>query len=438
MFGGHSESELLLLDINSGAVVADINKDNILSAVANETGFFIKDSMGTVSKFDLNTGDVISEFHISSLQSSPSGSFEISDSLVGMTMLESSSSVIAIASDDGLYTMHKGSLIHAKPDGEIEIILENTMHSIGAPRTSVNAILPLPDGSIIIGLTNAQNKSQLLKFTWDENAVIDPNQTLTIWSLEDNPFVRAAITALRRTNPDVTIHYEIALDGDGAASASDAIRTLNTRLLSGDGPDVLILDNTPVESYAQRGMLLDLKTSVDISDIFENLVDPFIINDNLYFLPTQLFIPTLVGSADALSKVNSLDDLVSLVVAGNDSQDAFDRSAMMINAIPSEERPELHFGAINELHDVMWPSAVPAIISENRLNIDALRAYLEAIKAISDKYNLSTNQSESGLMSGMSVTFVAGSSSGDMVMFPASLTNYTMEKSNYAAFIASN
>lgn len=41
--------------------------------------------------------------------------------------------------------------------------------------------------------------------------------------------------------------------------SEDTIRALNTELLGGKGADVLILDGLPVESYQEKGILLDIQ-----------------------------------------------------------------------------------------------------------------------------------------------------------------------------------
>ena len=56
----------------------------------------------------------------------------------------------------------------------------------------------------------------------------------------------------QRQNPDVRVSYEVALGDDSAVTESDAMRTLSTELLAGEGPDVLILDGMPVESYIEK------------------------------------------------------------------------------------------------------------------------------------------------------------------------------------------
>ena len=52
------------------------------------------------------------------------------------------------------------------------------------------------------------------------------------------------------------VEYEAAIGEGSAVTAQDAIKNLNTRLLNGDGPDVMLLDGCPAENYAARGMLI--------------------------------------------------------------------------------------------------------------------------------------------------------------------------------------
>ena len=46
---------------------------------------------------------------------------------------------------------------------------------------------------------------------------------------------------------------EIGTSGEDSVTVSDALRTLNTDIMAGKGPDILILDGMPVENYIQKG-----------------------------------------------------------------------------------------------------------------------------------------------------------------------------------------
>ncbi len=53
------------------------------------------------------------------------------------------------------------------------------------------------------------------------------------------------------------------MSGEDSVTVSDALRTLNTDIMAGKGPDVLILDGMPVENYIQKGLLEDITDTVE-------------------------------------------------------------------------------------------------------------------------------------------------------------------------------
>ena len=54
-------------------------------------------------------------------------------------------------------------------------------------------------------------------------------------------------------NPDMQITYEIGMEDD-SITREDALKKLSTGLLNGSGPDVLILDKMPYNSYIDKGV----------------------------------------------------------------------------------------------------------------------------------------------------------------------------------------
>ena len=53
-------------------------------------------------------------------------------------------------------------------------------------------------------------------------------------------------------------------------TVADRIRALNARILAGDGPDILVLDGLPTESYIEKGILADLNPL--LGDLKEELL----------------------------------------------------------------------------------------------------------------------------------------------------------------------
>jgi len=429
-------SKTLLCDLSSGQVIADLPIENATSAVSRDNSFYLMDSSGNVSIYNLSDGGDSGKpevrFAGTDDPSGPGGPGGPRG--IGMRMGGMGGSTLALSSDGGLFAVLDGSLLLADADGNISTALERTSYSIGAPRSSVTSVFALDDGSIVVNILSNGMVNRLYKYAWNENAVIDPEKTLTIWSLHDNNFVRAAISELRKKHPDSLIDYEIALGRNSAVSASDAIKTLNTRLLSGDGPDVILLDGCSADSYADRDMLLDMSGLVETGDVFGGLLAPYKNNGKLYCLPTQFLMPMLMGSAEALADVKSLDDLIDKAVNGNDLPARGGPGPRPFSGVEEEERSALYFSDLKELCDLLWVSCAPEIVKDNRLNTDALRQYLGAVKAISDKYALTeVSQGRGGM--GMSIAFSDG---GSATMLPGSLMWYTMQLTHYAAFSTGN
>ena len=78
---------------------------------------------------------------------------------------------------------------------------------------------------------------------------------LTIYMLNDNQNVRDAIACYAAAAPDVEINIEVGVP-DYDTTVSDALKKLNTRLLAGNGPDLILMDYIRSESYMQSGQLL--------------------------------------------------------------------------------------------------------------------------------------------------------------------------------------
>jgi len=415
-------NRMLLLEFSTGQIVAELPMAEwmrAMAAISDNTSLYIMDFSENVSIYNLDDG---------SPSERPDISFGGGSGGFGMRMM---GGALAVRKDGGLYAAVDGSLLLADKEGAISTVLESTAYSIGAPRNSVTSVLAMDDGSIIVNLLSNNQNNRLYKYTWDENASINPDKTLTIWSLDDNSFVRAAIAEFRKKHPDSYIRYEVALSGDGSLSASDAIKTLNTRLLGGNAPDIIVLDGCSAESYADRGMLMDLSGIIDTGDVFDNLLAPFENDGNLYVLPAQFMMPMLIGSSEALAEVGTLDDLVARVVDGNDLP--ADGGPDMFAGIDEELRSALYFDNLEELTNILWLSSAPSIINNNRLDSDALRRYFEAVKAINDKYEL-TKTGEGG----MAIVSMVTSDGGPASMITGSLIRYTMQQTHYAAFFAGN
>ncbi len=94
---------------------------------------------------------------------------------------------------------------------------------------------------------------------------------------------------------------------DESVTREDALKKLNTELLSGSGPDILILDGINIDVYAEKGVLTDLSDVVKEADskggLYTNLIAPFYQGEQLYALPVQFGIPVLAGHETAVRNI---------------------------------------------------------------------------------------------------------------------------------------
>ena len=135
---------------------------------------------------------------------------------------------------------------------------------------------------------------------------------IRIYSLEDNSSVRQAVTSFKKSHTDIYVRYETGTGNGDGVTKEDAVKQLNTRILSGEGPDVIILDGLPVESYIGKGMLADLSEMIDAQEgenaLFSNLTESFRQDDGaIYVMPLCVQVPLLAGDGNVINKMEDLE-----------------------------------------------------------------------------------------------------------------------------------
>ncbi len=142
---------------------------------------------------------------------------------------------------------------------------------------------------------------------------------LAIYSLEQSRVIQQAVRAYQKDHPEVEVSYEVGLSGEDGQTTEDAVKALNTRILAGEGPDVLLLDGLPLDAWMKKGMLIDLEPLYqelkEKESFFENIAEAFRRESGLMVIPTGFEIPLLYGEKES---VDGIDDLSSLAKAAED------------------------------------------------------------------------------------------------------------------------
>lgn len=158
---------------------------------------------------------------------------------------------------------------------------------------------------------------RFVELYYDESLSNEPEKILTIYSLEENPRIRYGATLFMKNNPEVYVNYETGIQGDNAVDTEDALKKLNTKILAGEVPDLLVLDGMDIEQYAEKGILKDLDELVqpylEEKQLYENIVDGMRMtaDNHIYALPLTVQIPAWMSERSYFEGEEDLEDLVA-------------------------------------------------------------------------------------------------------------------------------
>ena len=216
-----------------------------------------------------------------------------------------------VGKDGSLYAATSGGLYRTERDGTIwEQIIDGNLNSMGRQDLYMRSFYEGNDGDYYGVFSNSESRMILLHFYYDETVDTVPPETLTVYSLRDNPTVRQAAAVLQKNNPQIRVDFRVAVENSEEEVTEDVIRALNTELLNHKGADVLILDGLPADSYKKKGILADLTPVLaDIKgELLPNVVNGSTDQDGkIYAIPARIRVPVIFGDPKAQEALMSID-----------------------------------------------------------------------------------------------------------------------------------
>jgi len=208
--------------------------------------------------------------------------------------------VVYLASEKGLYR-------HAVGGSSVEQLIDGSLSSLGDPSHRIRYAALVDNQEFLVNY----NDGDLVKFTYDAAVSAIPAEKLTVYSLEENDTVRQAISVFQTENPQMYVTYEMGMEE--GVTREDALKKISTQLLGGSGPDVLILDDMPYDSYAEKGILMDLESVLQEAEmkqeLFDNLLKPLYADEALYMVPAEFQLPVIAGHQGQVSQVEDYETL---------------------------------------------------------------------------------------------------------------------------------
>lgn len=220
-----------------------------------------------------------------------------------------------------------------------------------------------------------------------ENAKTDTAKEqngITIYSLWYAECMENIVDIFRKNNPDIAVDYTWGIDDEGGISVADAVSALNTQLLAGEGPDVIVMDGLNIKKYGESGVLLELSDM--ISEIQEkepaclkDVMSAYQTDDDTYAIPSKVSFTALIGSAGDIKDIDDMDSLISY--------------------IQSNDKPgygnDLNFYEWEAFFDTLYPVYASKIVNANGdYDKDMLKEFLVKFKELYDLEMGRTTQEE--------------------------------------------
>ena len=113
---------------------------------------------------------------------------------------------------------------------------------------------------------------RILKYTYSPDTPAEPDTELTVYSLLDNSYIRQVAAVFQKKYPDIYLNLEVGMTGEDGMTTTDALKTLNTEIMAGNGPDVMILDVFGGDQI-EKGMLADISSILDKAEEEDGILD---------------------------------------------------------------------------------------------------------------------------------------------------------------------
>ncbi len=264
-----------------------------LIAIDNEI-YIINNEQGKVDVYDANTNELKRSIRCENL--------DVNTRLV--------------AGEEGdVYLAGKFGVRHLTKEGTIwEVIIDGSLASFSMPAYKCEQILPI--GKTIFAVFSKNEGGFVIKkYTYSKDIPTMPTKELVAYSLRENAFLRQVISQYQLTHPDVKVTLQVGLEQGSTLKEEDAVKALNTELVAGKGPDLILLDGLNRDTYINKGILEDMskwaKDSKEVNQCLENIIAAYKVQDKTYGIPIHFVTPMLWGDEKVLQEVKSIEDLAA-------------------------------------------------------------------------------------------------------------------------------
>ena len=244
-------------------------------------------------------------------------------------------------------------------------------------------IVALSDGSVYAWF-GSESGDKIMIYRYDPDAVTEVTEELTLYTVEESFFLQQAAVQYHKQHPEVLIHVDAAISMtdkySGNADYQQIYQDLNTSLTSGNGPDLMVMDHLKLDTYASKGLLLNLQEILQPMEeadgtLLSNITTAYEEADGTrYAVPLQFGLLLAVGRDVQPEEMSSMD-AIAKAVSGKTESYLGDRTC-------------------GELVEEFYPLIVDDILQNRQVNRDTLRPWLEDLKKIADNCGILPSRKE--------------------------------------------
>ena len=294
-----------------------------------------------------------------------------------------SSAYFSVLEDGTVYAADADGFFHCDAgDTNWQKLLEGIDTSFSMSDQWCRDIVALSDGSVYAWF-GSESGDKIMIYRYDPDAVIEVTEELTLYTVEESFFLQQAAVQYHKQHPEILIHVDAAISMtdkySGNADYQQIYQDLNTSLTSGNGPDLMVMDHLKLDTYASKGLLLDLQEILQPMEedgtLLSNITTAYKEADGRrYAVPLQFGLLLAVGRDVHPEEMSSMD-AIAKAVSGKTESYMGDRTC-------------------GELVEEFYPLIVDDILQNRQVNRDILRPWLEDLKKIADNCGILPSRKE--------------------------------------------
>lgn len=212
--------------------------------------------------------------------------------------------------DNSFYIACENGLFRYVMDGAlVEQLIDEYSCRLGDPTYSVSSVICDGDSFII-----SCGKGSFFRYYYDPEAINEITSTLKVYSLEKSDTLSQIIRQYKIKYPTVRVEHEIGMRS--GMTYEDAAKNLIAAVLSGNAPDIIMLDGLDIDNLEENNMLLDLSKCEDKwnpNDSLLNDIAKWNDENGLYSVACRFRIPAVGAESDELKTIKSLKDFADKV-----------------------------------------------------------------------------------------------------------------------------